>query len=112
MGGEARFENLAAITDRFQSPPRRLGVTVVSSQIAQRLLTFEHCRRSNLLWNIPVAGHIGAVPASRQSHFHRACGKSVRLRPNKRELLEPGVLCRFAVAAFYSRSHVASSRAQ
>jgi hypothetical protein len=36
----------------------------------------------------------------------------VRLRPNKRELLKPGVLCRFAVAACYSRSHVASSRAQ
>jgi hypothetical protein len=36
----------------------------------------------------------------------------VRLRPNKRELLEPGVLYRFAVAACYSRSHFASSRAQ
>jgi hypothetical protein len=36
----------------------------------------------------------------------------VRLGPNKRELLEPGVLCCFAVAACYSRSHVASSRAQ
>jgi hypothetical protein len=36
----------------------------------------------------------------------------VRLRPNKCEPLEPGVLCCLAAAACYSRSHVASSRAQ
>jgi len=112
MRAELRFENLTAITDRFQSTPRGLGVTVVSSQIAQRLFTFEHCRRSNLFWNTPIAGHIGAISAPGQSHFHRTRGKSVRLCPNKREPLKSGVLCRFAVAACYFRSHVASSHAQ
>jgi len=112
MRAQPRFENLTAIKDRFQSPPRGLGVTVVSSQIAQRLFTFEHCRRPNLLGDFPIARHIGAISAPRQSHFHRAGGKSVRLRPNKGELLKPCVLRRFAVAACYSCSHVTSSRAQ
>jgi hypothetical protein len=42
MRPEARFENLATITDRFESPARGLAVTIVSSQIAQRLFAFEH----------------------------------------------------------------------
>jgi len=41
MRAEARFENLATITDRFESPARGLAVTVVSAQIAQRLFAFE-----------------------------------------------------------------------
>ena len=112
MRAEARFENLATITDRFEAPPRGLAVTVVSSQIPQRLFAFEHRCWSNLLRDRPIAGHVRAISAPWQSHFHRARGKSVRLRPNKRELLESGVLCCFAVATCYSRSHVASSRAQ
>ena len=112
MCAEARFENLATITNCFESVACGLAVTVVSSQIAQRLFAFEHRCRSNLLRDRPIAGHVGAISTSGQSHFHRARGKSVPLRPNKRELLKPGVLCCFAVAACYSRSHVASSRAQ
>jgi hypothetical protein len=42
MRAEARFENLATITDRFESPARGLAMTIVSSQIAQRLFAFEH----------------------------------------------------------------------
>ena len=112
MRAEAGLENLATITYCFESLACGFAVTVISSQIAQRLLAFEYRCRSNLLRDRPIAGHVGAISASGQSHFHRARGKSVRLRPNKRELLEPGVLCCFAVAACYARSHVASSRAQ
>src|SRR5438034_3963636 len=112
MRAQTRFENLATITDRFEPPARALAATIVSPQIAERLLTFKHRGRSNFLRAGSIAGHVGAISASGQSHFHRARGKSVRLRPNKRELLEPGVLCCFAVAACYFRSHVASSRAQ
>jgi len=39
---EARFENLTAITDHFESPAHDLAVTIVPSQIAQRLFAFEH----------------------------------------------------------------------
>jgi hypothetical protein len=49
MRAETCFENLTAITDCLQSPTRGLGMTVVSSQIAQRLFTFEHRRPPNLL---------------------------------------------------------------
>jgi len=42
MRAEARFENLATIADRFESPARGLAVTIVSKQIAQRLFAFEH----------------------------------------------------------------------
>jgi hypothetical protein len=112
MRAKARFENLATIADCFEPLTRGFAVAVVPPQIAQRLFAFEYSRRSNLLCDRPIAGHIGAISASGQSYFHRARGKPVRLRPNKRELFESRVLCRFAVAAYYSRSHVASSRAQ
>jgi len=42
MRAEARFENLATTTHCFESPARGLAVTIVSSQIAQRLFAFEH----------------------------------------------------------------------
>ena len=42
MRAEARFENLATITDRLEPSTRGLAVTVVSSQIAQGLFAFEH----------------------------------------------------------------------
>jgi len=42
MSAEACFENLATITDQFEPPARQLAVTIVSSQIAQRLFAFEH----------------------------------------------------------------------
>src|SRR5262249_12563523 len=109
---QARFEKLAAFTDRFESPVRRLAVAIVSSQIAERLLAFEYCCRSNLLRVWPVTDHVGAIPALWQTHFHRACQKAVRLRPNKCELFQPCVLRRFTAAACYSRSHFTSSRAQ
>jgi hypothetical protein len=126
MRAETRFQNLATVTDRVEPLTRGLAATVVSSQIAQRLFALKHRRFAGLearrpsqagcltsaFRHRPIAGHVGAISASGQSHFHRARGKSVRLRPNKRELLEPGVLCGFAVATVYSRSHFASSRAQ
>jgi hypothetical protein len=42
MRAEACFEKLTTITDRFESLARGLAVTVVSSQITQRLFAFEH----------------------------------------------------------------------
>jgi len=42
MRAKARFENLATITDRFESPTRGLAVAIVSSKIAQSLFAFEH----------------------------------------------------------------------
>jgi hypothetical protein len=42
MRAEARFENLATITHRFEPPARGFAATVVSSQIAERLFAFEH----------------------------------------------------------------------
>src|SRR5206468_10124653 len=112
MRADAGFENLTTITYGFESLARRLAATVVAAQIAQCLFAFKYRCRPNLLRDRPIAGHVGAISTSGQSDFHRARGKSVRLRPNKRELLEPGVLCCFAVVTCYSRSHVASSRAQ
>jgi hypothetical protein len=41
MRAKTRFENLATITDRFESLACRLAATVVSAQIAQRLFAFE-----------------------------------------------------------------------
>ena len=41
MRAEAGFENLTTITDCFDSLPGGLAMTVVSSQIAQRLFAFE-----------------------------------------------------------------------
>jgi hypothetical protein len=40
-------------------------MAVVSSKIAQRLFAFENRCRSNLLRNIPISGHVGAISASR-----------------------------------------------
>src|ERR1700746_3701744 len=114
-------------------------MTIVSPQVAERLFTFENRCRSSLFSLPSMAGHVGTVPTVWQSYFHRARGKSVRLRPNKRELLQTRVCFRFvarlfgvrrhvaafdcadmsaqskvgfAVAACYSLSHFASSRAQ
>src|SRR5438552_14976169 len=87
MRAEARFEKLATITDRFEPPAGGLAVTVISSQITQRLFAFEHGCRSNLLRDRPIADHVGAISASGQSYFHRARGKSVRLRPNNASCL-------------------------
>jgi hypothetical protein len=112
MRAEARFEKLATIKYCFESLVCGLAVTVVSSQIAQRLFAFEHRCRSNLLRDRPIAGHVGAISASGQSHFHRARGKSVRLRPKECELFQPGMLCRFTVESSYSRTHFASSLAR
>jgi hypothetical protein len=63
MRPEARFENLATITNRFEPPARGLAMAVVSSQIAQRLFAFEYCCRSNLLSVWPITNHVGPISA-------------------------------------------------
>ena len=96
----------------FDPSPCRSGVAIVSSQITECLLAFEYGCRSNLLRVWPIADDIGSISAPWQTHFHRACRKPMCLRPNKCQLFQLCMLCRFTAAACYSRSHLASSRAQ
>src|SRR6266496_2672461 len=112
MYAQARFENLATFTDCFESLPRRISAAIVSSQIAKHLFAFEDRSRSNLFRLRSTRGDVGSIPAFWQTHFHCAYGKSLCLRPQKCEALQPGVLICFAVAACHPRSHFASSRAQ
>ena len=112
MCAEARFEKLAALGNRFESLVGGVAVTIISTQIAERLFTFEDRYRSNFLGRQSIRGDVGTVPAVWQTHFHSARGISLGLRPKERQPLQPGVSLSFAAGAFYSRSHLASSRAQ
>jgi hypothetical protein len=112
MHTQARFENSAALANILEALARDIAMAVVSSQIAKRLLAFKDCRRSNLFRLRPIGSHIGAIPRLRQGHFHRASGIAMRLSPEKSETLESGMPRGFAVGVSYSRSHLASSRAQ
>src|SRR5262249_2176462 len=109
---QARFEKLATFAYCLKPLPFRVGVAIISSQIAECLLAFKYGRRSNLLRMWPIAGDVGSISALWQTHFHRACRKPMCLRPNKCQLFQLYMLCRFTAAACYSRSHLASSDAQ
>ena len=110
MCAEALFESLAALGNRFESLPGRFALTIISPQIAERLFTLKDRYRSNLLRRQSIGGDIGTIPAVWQTHFHRARGITLGLCPQKCQPLQPSVSLSFAV--FYSRSHLASSRAQ
>jgi len=104
---QARFENLPALADHFETPARRFAVAIVSSQVAKRLFALKDRGRSRLLSLPSVRGDVSTIPALR-----RACGESLRLRPKECELFQPGMLRRFTVESSYSRTHFASSLAR
>jgi hypothetical protein len=112
MCTEAAFEKLAALGNRFESLPGGLALTIISTQIAERLFTLKDRYRSNFLRRQSIGGDVGTIPAVWQTHFHSARGISLGLRPKERQPLQSGVSLSFAPGAFYSRSHLASSRAQ
>src|SRR5438046_653388 len=111
MGAKALFEKLTALADRFELLASSVTHAIISPQIAQRLFTFEDCCRSNFLRRQSVRGDVGTISAFWQTHLHCARCVSLGLRPQKRQALQSSVSLRFA-AALYSRSHLASSRAQ
>jgi hypothetical protein len=84
---QARLKNLAAFADQLKTLERSFSMTIISSQIAERLFAFENRCRS-FLFSLPsMRGNIGTVPTLGQAYLHRACGKSLRLRPQKGEPL-------------------------
>jgi len=109
---EVAFEKLAALGNRFESLASGVALTIISTQIAERLFTLKDRCRSNLLRRQSKRGDVGTIPAVWQTHFHSARGIPLRLRPKERQPLQRGVSLSFAAGAFYSRSHLASSRAQ
>jgi hypothetical protein len=78
---------LAALADQLETPERSLAMTIISSQVAKRLFAFENRCRSRLFSPPSMRGNIGTVPTLWQAYLHRACGKSLRLRPQKGEPL-------------------------
>src|SRR4030095_5201696 len=112
MCAEAPFEELAALGNCFESLLGVVALTIISPQIAERLFTLKDRCRSNLLRCQSKRGDVGTIPAAWQTHFHSARGIPLGLRPKERQPLQPGVSLGFGADAFYSRSHLASSRAQ
>jgi hypothetical protein len=109
---EAPFEKLAALGNCFELLAGGVALTIISTQIAERLFTLKDRYRSNFPRRQSICDDVGTIPAVWQTHFHRARGIALGLRPKERQPLQPGVSLSFAAAAFYSRSHFASSRAQ
>src|SRR4029450_1526904 len=112
MCAEAPFEELAALGNCFESLLGVVALTITRPQMAERLFTLKDRCRSNLLRRQSKRGDVGTIPAVWQTHFHSARGIPLRLRPKERQPLQRGVSLSFAAGAFYSRSHLASSRAQ
>ena len=112
MCSEAPFEKLAALPNRFESLAGGIALAIVSPQIAERLFAFKDRGRSNFLGRPSIRSDVGAIPAFWQTHFHCARGIALGLRPQKRESLQSRVSLSFAAGVSYSRSHLASSRAQ
>ena len=76
---QARFENLPALADHFETPACRFAVAIVSSQVAKRLFALKDGGRSRLL-----SLHIGT---RRRQHD---TGTSVRSPPSRmRKILAP-----------------------
>src|SRR5436190_13793720 len=112
MCAEALFENLTTLGNRFEPLPCCFALTIISPQIAERLLALKDRYRSDFPRHQSIRGDVGTIPAVWQTHFHRARGITLGLCPQKCQPLQPSVFLSFAAAAFYSRSHLTSSRAQ
>lgn len=112
MCAEARLKNLAAVADRVEPLARSFAVAIVSPQIAKRLFAFKDHSQSRLFSPPTIRGYVDTVPALGQTNFHRARGKPVRLRPEKREPFQLGMPRRFAAATCYALNHFARSRGQ
>ena len=81
---QARLKNLAAFADQLKTLERSFPMTIISSQIAERLFAFEDRRRSDLCWRGSLSSYVGTISALRQSHFNRASGIAVRLRAQRK----------------------------
>jgi hypothetical protein len=112
MCAEAIFEKLAALANRFEPLAGGVALAIISPQIAERLFTLKDRCGSNSLGRQSIRRDVGTIPALWKTYFHCARRIALGLRPKKRQALQPGVPLSFAVGAFYSRSHLASSRAQ
>src|SRR5437588_11418323 len=112
MHAQISFENLAAASNSFQPCADGNAATVVSSQIRQRLFAFEDRGQpdSARLWSI--SGDIGAISAMRQTHFERASGVALSLRPKQSETLQTRMDQSFRATVIQLRVHSANSRAQ
>jgi hypothetical protein len=84
---QARLKNLAAFADQLKTLERSFPMTIISSQVAERLFAFENRCRSYLFSLPSMRGNVRTVATFWQSYLHRACGKSLRLRPDQREPL-------------------------
>src|SRR5438067_9149693 len=62
---QARFKNLPALADHFETPACRFAVAIVSSQVAKRLFALKDRGRSRLLSLPSVRGHVSTIPALR-----------------------------------------------
>src|SRR5215813_7206885 len=109
---EALFKKLAALANCFESLARSIALAIISPQIAERLFTFKDCCGTNSLRRQSIRCDVGAIPAPGKTHFRCARGITLGLRPQKCQPFQPGVSLGFAGGAFYSRSHLARSRAQ
>src|SRR6266545_4770652 len=105
MFTQARFEKLATFANRFEALSCSIALAIVSSQIAERLFAFKDRCRSNRFWLWSIGGHVGTIPALRQSHFHRARGIAVGLGPEKSEMLQSAVPLGVAPSVSYTRTH-------
>ena len=112
MRAQAALKSLAALADCVEAAARSCAVTIVSPQIAKRSFAFKDRCQSSLFSLPSIRRYVGTIPALRQSNFHRARGKAVRLCPQQCEPLQFGVSRRFAAMAYYSRNHFAISVAQ
>jgi hypothetical protein len=87
MDTQARFENLATFADRFQTGARSFALTIVASEVAERLFALKNCCRSEFVSLSSISSQVGAVPAFWQTDLHGAGGEPVCLRPFERETL-------------------------
>src|SRR5262249_8891102 len=112
MCAEAFLKKLAALTNRFESLPGSIALAIISPQIAECLFTLKDRCGSSFLRRQSIRSNVGTIPAFWKGYFHCARGIAVGLRPEKCQALQPGMPLSLAADAFYSRSHLASSRAQ
>src|SRR5438270_3249969 len=98
----------------IRRPPRStlFPYTTLFRSIRQRLFAFEDRGQpdSARLWSI--SGDIGAISAMRQTHFERASGVALSLRPKQRETFQTRMDQSFRATVIQLRVHSANSRAQ
>lgn len=123
---QACFERLATLNDPLQPLACGFGMTIIPSQVAERLFAFKDSRGRGC-GKVPLSrlrkcacvlpsqserSDVGPVRAIRQTHLRCASQITLRLRPKNGQTLQLCVSRRLAVGLFYSCSHPASSRAQ